>query len=190
MILFSVMTVTPDKVIRTKRRSIEILVDSAGRLVVRAPTKMLDGQINDFLHKKQSWIIKNKELALKNIEKSGNIKIADIPGLKIKAEREITKRAGHFSKISGLRFNKIRISGARRRWGSCSVKNNLAFSWRLILAPTTVIDYVVAHELAHTQEKNHSKKFWDLVKKIYPNYKESRKWLKENPYLLEVDYRE
>ncbi|MBK7452806.1 MAG: M48 family metallopeptidase [Anaerolineales bacterium] len=74
----------------------------------------------------------------------------------------------------------MKISSARTRWGSCSPDGTLNFTWRLVMAPLEVIDYVVIHELAHLRVKNHSSKFWDVVKAIDPQYKEKRKWLREN----------
>ncbi len=72
----------------------------------------------------------------------------------------------------------VRISASRSRWGSCSADNRLAFSWRLMMAPLSVIDYVVVHELAHVREKNHSPRFWSLVGETCPDYKDRRRWLR------------
>ncbi|RLG14554.1 MAG: M48 family peptidase [Candidatus Nanohalarchaeota archaeon] len=94
------------------------------------------------------------------------------------------QRASFFSAVSGLRYRKISISNAKRRWGSCSGKDNLNFNWRLIMAPLDIIDYVVVHELCHIEEKNHSKRFWDKVRNMMPDYKERRAWLKEKGHSL------
>lgn len=83
-----------------------------------------------------------------------------------------------------LPFNRVFIKGQKTRWGSCSQQKNLNFNWRLVMAPLPVLDYIVAHELAHLVEMNHSKKFWDLVELIYPNYKVQKAWLKKNGRLL------
>ncbi len=83
-------------------------------------------------------------------------------------------------------YNKIRITNARTRWGSCSTEGNISFSWRLVMAPQEVVDYVVFHELAHLKERNHGKQFWSLVENICPRYKEHKKWLKDNGYMLDI----
>lgn len=98
----------------------------------------------------------------------------------------ITGRVGLYSTRAGLRHKKIKISGAQKRWGSCSRSGNLNFSWRLVMAPLVVIDYVVAHEVAHLEHPNHSRNFWDKVKALDPDYKQRRKWLRENGHLLEL----
>ncbi|MBI5182139.1 MAG: M48 family metallopeptidase [Nitrospirae bacterium] len=102
------------------------------------------------------------------------------------AYQKIAERVIWHSSLSGLKYNKIRISNALRRWGSCSAKGNLNFSWRLIMSPLRVIDYVVVHELAHIEENNHSKRFWDKVKIMMPDYEQHKEWLKENRHLLDI----
>jgi predicted metal-dependent hydrolase len=86
-----------------------------------------------------------------------------------------------------FRVNKVRITSARTRWGSCSTKNNLNFTYRLSMAPLDVIDYVVVHELVHLKIRNHSKKFWNNLEAIKPGYKVNRKWLREHGALLTLD---
>lgn len=99
---------------------------------------------------------------------------------KREAKKIISERVQYFSKITSLHSKKITITSAQKRWGSCSGRNTLCFSWRLILTPLDIIDYVIVHELSHIAEKNHSKKFWQKVEDIMPNYKQKRLWLKKN----------
>lgn len=82
------------------------------------------------------------------------------------------------SKKMGNTFNKITLKDTKTRWGSCSAKGNLNFSWRLVLAPSSIIDYLCVHEVAHLTEMHHGEKFWQLVERFVPDYKEKRKWLK------------
>ena len=102
------------------------------------------------------------------------------------ARARITERVNFHSTQAGLQYQKIKISSARRRWGSCSRGSNLNFSWRLVMAPPAVIDYVAAHEVAHLEHKNHSRNFWNKVMVLVPDYKYHRKWLRENGHLLEL----
>lgn len=74
----------------------------------------------------------------------------------------------------------LRITGARRRWGSCSTNGTVSFAWRLVMAPEEIIDYVVVHELAHLQEMNHSQRFWEVVAGVLPDYPRRRAWLQEH----------
>jgi len=102
------------------------------------------------------------------------------------ALEKISQRVEFYAKMAGLKYGRIRITDAQKRWGSCSVDNNLNFSWRLIMAPLSAIDYVVVHELAHIEEKNHSKRFWRKVKSLMPDYEKYHQWFKENGHLLKL----
>ena len=78
----------------------------------------------------------------------------------------------------------MRVKRLKSRWGSCSNRGNLNFNWLLILAPPSIVDYVVVHELCHFHHPNHSRAFWDAVRSVLPDYKERRNWLKANTELL------
>jgi len=98
---------------------------------------------------------------------------------KKKAREYLSKRVEFFSRKLSLQPRQVKITSAGKRWGSCSEDNNLSFSFRLIMAPPAVIDYVVVHELMHIREKSHSSRFWKLIEAAMPEYKIHRHWLKE-----------
>jgi predicted metal-dependent hydrolase len=106
---------------------------------------------------------------------------------KEQAMQVITSRVHFFIERLGVSCPIIRITSARTRWGSCSFKGTLSFTWRLVMAPLDIIDYVVLHELVHLKHKNHSKAFWLNVQAYMPDFNERRNWLKENGYLLSLD---
>jgi len=101
-----------------------------------------------------------------------------------RAREIISERVDHYRRQLGLPPIEVRITGAQSRYGSCSADNRLSFSWRLIMAPYPVIDYVIIHEIAHIKHKNHSKRFWDFVESVMPDYRQRRHWLNENNHLL------
>lgn len=103
-----------------------------------------------------------------------------------RAYEKIKERVELYAKKGGFKYNKINITNAQKRWASCSFKKNLNFSWRLIMAPINVIDYVIVHELVHLKEKNHTHSFWKKVKTILPDYEKHKEWLKKNGYLLRI----
>ena len=105
---------------------------------------------------------------------------------KREAKEKITERVDYYSHRFQLFPEGIKITSARFRWGSCSRDNRLSFSWRIIMASLTVIDYILLHELAHLRKKNHSKKFWDYLESVFPGYRKQRHWLRENGHLLQV----
>ena len=105
---------------------------------------------------------------------------------KEKAYEKLLERTVLFANQAGFTFNKIKISNARGRWGSCSYNGNINFSWRLIMAPLEVLDYVVVHELSHLKHRDHSSRFWNRVASIMPDYRIHRQWLKNNGHLLDI----
>lgn len=102
------------------------------------------------------------------------------------ARNHIGRRLLLLSHALSVSFKSFKITRARRRWGSCSSKNMLNFSWRLIQAEPRVIDYVIVHELCHVLIKNHSKSFWQMVEQIIPDYRILRKWLRDHQYLMDL----
>jgi len=102
------------------------------------------------------------------------------------ARRELQTRCMWFSLRTGHVPCTVRITDARKRWGSCTHKGGLNFSWRLVQAPPGIVDYVVVHELVHINQPDHSKKFWGKVGKIMPDYERRRKWLHDNERLLRI----
>ncbi len=94
--------------------------------------------------------------------------------------RQLAKnRLAHYNAVYGFTVNRIAIKDSRSRWGSCSKKGNLNFSYKIALLPLDMADYVIVHELCHLGEFNHSQKFWDLVAQTVPNYKEIKNKFKQ-----------
>lgn len=104
----------------------------------------------------------------------------------LEASRVIAARVNHWMQRTGIYASSMGVTGARRRWGSCSASGALNFTWRLVMAPEDVIDYVVVHELSHIEHLNHSKAFWARVEEIMPDYKIKLKWLRDNSALLKL----
>jgi predicted metal-dependent hydrolase len=102
------------------------------------------------------------------------------------AHTEIHARCMYYLMMTGYSPTSLRISDARQRWGSCTSRGGLNFSWRLIQAPLEIVDYVIVHELVHLKQHDHSKKFWAKVEDLMPDYKRRRNWLRENERLLVI----
>ena len=101
---------------------------------------------------------------------------------KKKAQHYLSERVDFYASMLKLTSGGMRITSAESRWGSCSAANSLSFTFRLMMAPPQVIDYVVVHELMHIREKNHSSKFWALVIEVIPDYKKLRRWLRDHQH--------
>ena len=177
------------EVIRSKRRSIGIEIKQ-NKLIIRAPMQATNEEINETMLKHKAWI--EKHLAKAQVQKqvSSSMKRLTDSEIKMLADRAmevIPERVKHYAPLVGVTYGRITIRNQRSRWGSCSSKGNLNFNCLLMLAPPEVIDSVVVHELCHRKEMNHSDKFYSEVLRVFPDYWNCHKWLKENgPILLEM----
>ena len=104
-----------------------------------------------------------------------------------RAKEKILGRVEEHARELGVKFTAAKIVDNRYRWGSCTVKDNVNFNWRLIKAPMFVIDYVIVHELAHLLETNHSPRFWNIVRASAPTMEKAKAWLKDHGQVLEED---
>ncbi|MCF8482997.1 MAG: M48 family metallopeptidase [Rhodospirillum sp.] len=99
--------------------------------------------------------------------------------LKVRARQEIETRVQTHAAVLGVRPGRITLRDTRTRWGSCSHKGDLSFSWRLVLAPVDIVNYVAAHEVAHLSVFDHSPKFWAVVAHLVTDHEQARSWLKQ-----------
>ena len=105
-----------------------------------------------------------------------------------RAQERIPARTEYFARALGVDFKRVLISDLKVRWGSCTPNSNLNFNWRIIKAPSVVIDYLIVHELAHLIESNHTPRFWNIVSVQVPRAEWAKQWLLENGDLLEIDF--
>ena len=171
-------------VIRSNRKTVAIQVNSDLSVTVRATRSVSEKDIEEILKKKEAWISKHIEKIKETKERveaepTEKLTREKVIALAEEALKVIPERVEYFAKVIGVTYGKITIRNQKTRWGSCSSKGNLNFNCLLMLAPPEVLDYVVVHELCHRKQMNHSKAFWLEVEKVLPNYKEVRKWLKE-----------
>jgi len=213
----------PTKIIRSKRRSIALIIENNGDFIVRAPILADVDSIYKYINQKANWIIKKRIEQIKNqpkplyiednatihiLGKEYTIKITEITRVKvadniiylpsINSKEKLINYLKKFAKITILnlindickkysfKYTSFSINSAKSRWGSCSVKNKLHFTYKLMLCPTKVVEYIVIHELCHTKVKNHREKFWHLVESCYPDYRNCEKWLKQNRAIVEL----
>jgi predicted metal-dependent hydrolase len=131
-----------------------------------------------FIDKHKNWI----EIRISQQWKS-LIDISKIEEYKKQAKEYIPNRVKEIAEKYWYEYNIVKITSAKTRWWSCTSKKNLNFSFRLILTPVEIIDYVIYHELSHLKQMNHSRQFWNEVSIMDIEYKKHDKWLKQNGYL-------
>lgn len=217
------MPIPIDHLIHSRRKTISLAIQPDGTLTVRAPLRMSEIYIREFVQNHAKWIRKHQaqaiaspptpvkhyldgelflylgkeypltiveprkpalafngyqfNLAFYNLLKARQVFVL---WYKAQARTVISERVAFHAKLNKFTYQKIHISSARTRWGSCSANGTLSFTWRLVMAPLEILDYVVVHELVHTQIKNHSRKFWQGLAEILPEYKTHVRWLKQN----------
>ena len=98
----------------------------------------------------------------------------------------ISEKVKYYSQKYNIKYKSIKLSNAKTKWGSCTNRQRLRFSWQIIMAPEDVINYLIIHEITHIQESNHSKKYLEKIKEKEPNYKKYEKWLRKNGSLLHI----
>ena len=165
------------KIIYSERKTIGISVKN-GEVILKAPHKTPRTIISDVLKKHEEWIIKAIEK-----EKIRNLahpepSAEEIKILKKKAKIYFTEKCEYFAKLMNAKYSKITITSAKTRFGSCSSKKSISFSYRLMLYPEEAREYVIVHELAHLFHMNHSRAFYSAIEKYMPDYKERKKLLK------------
>jgi predicted metal-dependent hydrolase len=211
-----------DQLIRSRRKTIALIVTPEGKLVVRAPLRATKVQIQAALDRHAVWIQSKQQEALQlqaqhlpkryqegekfwylgeqytlQITASASKPLSFSSGFILarqslpaagtiftewyrqQARQVIGERVKRYAQQYGYRVERIRFGSARTRWGSCSSRGTLSFTWRLVMAPLPVIDYVILHELAHLEHPNHSPAFWGRVKQLVPDYKQQIAWLKQ-----------
>lgn len=207
-----------DKIIKSRRRTIALVITKNAALEIRAPLNVSLNTIRKFVTKNKVWIEKKKALAKKQfvlpkrfIDEEefmyeGNaykLRISDCENINIssflyfpkkflpqakqhltvwykhRALEKIVERGIYYANITQLKYSAIKLSSAKSIWGSCNTKGSLSINWKLIMAPPTILDYIIVHELVHLVEKNHSKKFWDKVQTILPDYQKQKGWLNQ-----------
>lgn len=166
------------KIIRSGRKSLSLSVDDELNVVVRAPYSANDALINDFVSKNSQWISKAVERKKAYLSRV-NIADNEVESLIRQAKDIIPKRVDYFSSIMNIYPTGIKITKAKKRFGSCNQKNSLCFSCFLMQYPLEAVDYVVVHELAHIRHHNHSAEFYSLIRRYMPDYKQREKLLKE-----------
>ncbi len=219
-----------DRLVRSNRKTIALIIQKDGTFIVRAPHRLSIQRILDVVKGRQAWIetqqasirqsweafhrhsfttgeafyylgniypLEIVETASQALSLDGRfyLRRRDLPQARQvfetwyrqRASEIMTERVGWYAAQYGFSYQRIRLTSALTRWGSCNPKGGLNFTWRLVMAPLAVIDNVVVHELVHTRIRNHSYEFWKQVQNIFPDYKTCDSWLKQNGPRLNLD---
>jgi hypothetical protein len=174
------------EILRSSRRTLALEIRD-GRLLVRAPRRATQAEIEALLEKHCAWIEKHLQRAEAQraaAEALAPLTVEELRALAERALQVIPERVRYYAPKIGVTYGRITIRAQRTKWGSCSAQGNLNFNCLLMLAPPEVLDSIVVHELCHRREMNHSERFYAEVLRVFPDYRKWNKWLKENGPLL------
>ena len=169
----------PYTLVRSRRKTISIVVKSNGEVEVRCPMRCSQREAEAFLVSREDWIRRHLT-AIAERHGGSVLSAGEVKALAEKAAAVLPEKVQHFAEQMDISYGRITIRSQRTRWGSCSAKGNLNFNCLLMLMPEEVQDYVLIHELCHRREMNHSAAFWAEVEQYCPDYRIHRKWLKDN----------
>lgn len=165
--------------IRSKRKTLAIEITREAKLVVRAPMRCPQREIDRFLQQKEQWIVLHMTRMQARRENHPEPSADEEAALRAKAKALLPPLVAHYAALMGVVPTGITITGARTRFGSCSPKNRLSFSFRLMDYPMDAIVYVVVHELAHILHKNHGPDFYKEIERILPDWQARNALLKK-----------
>ena len=172
-------------ILRSKRKTLSLELKDDG-LLVRAPKRMSNWEIQAFILSKKDWIEKHQKIIEERrelLKQYPPYTEDELKALAKRAKEIIPTKVKHYAEIISVSYGRITIRCQKTRWGSCSSKGNLNFNCLLMELPDEIIDSVVIHELCHRKHMNHSKTFYAEVESVFPEYKRCRKWLKENGHI-------
>ena len=170
------MTDIPYTLVRSDRKTLAIQITPAGEVILRCPRRMSKKAAEAFLSEKREWV----EAHRSRCRPLTPLTQAELLWLVDSAKVDLTERTCRLAAQAGVDYGRITIRSQHTRWGSCSSRGNLNFNCLLMLCPEAVRDYVVIHELCHRIHMDHSPSFWAEVEKLCPDYRQHRRWLKEN----------
>ena len=167
------------ELIRSRRKTLALEITRDCRVLVRAPLRLSQAKIDAFVESHAAWIQTHLEQQRQRMASTPPPPTqADIAALKATARAVLPEKVAYWSREMGVRPTGLKITTARKRYGSCSGKNSLCFSCFLMDCPEEAIDLVVVHELCHIKEKNHGPRFYALLEQYLPDYKKRKKLLR------------
>ena len=166
------------ELIRSRRRTLSVEVDAEGKVLVRSPRLMPKRRIDAFVEERADWIERARQRQVIRQQNLPDIREEDKALYVKKAKAVLPPKIEYYARRMGVVPTGLTVTSARTRFGSCSGKNRLSFSWRLMAYPEAAIDYVVVHELAHIRYKDHSRAFYGFIESVLPDYRDRIKLLK------------
>lgn len=167
-----------------RRRNLGIVIDTEGEVEVRIPMRVSYAEAEDFVRERHDWIIKSRGKMLERRKRHEaknweQVKAETDPWIRGRGGELFSEKVTGWAQKMGVEYRRLTIRDTSTRWGSCSSRKNLSFSWKVFVMPERLVDYLVVHELAHLRYMNHSEDFWNLVRTYIPECKSLKKCFEE-----------
>lgn len=171
---------TEYRLIRSDRRSLSLSIEPDGTVLVRAPRRLAKAEIDRFVQSHESWIAAHREKALRRAEfDEVHFSPHQLAELTARAKEYLPGRTAYWASRMGVTPTGIRVTQAKTRFGSCSAKDSISYSCRIMAFSPEAVDYVIVHELAHIRHKNHSREFYAFVARFLPDYRRLQSILRQ-----------
>lgn len=171
------------QIIKTRRKTVSLEVKRDGSVIVRAPLRMPQREIQEFIDSHRGWIEHKCRLMEKRRTQSVSTGAPPVDKISEKEWSRIREvfadRVDYYCKKMDVQVGRITIRNQKTRWGSCSARGNVNFNYQLYYMPPELMDYVIVHELAHRRHMDHSALFWAEVERYCPEYADYREQLKK-----------
>lgn len=173
--------------IRQSKRAkhIRLSIKADGTVVVTQPIGVSRAYIEKIIIEKKQWIVRKMHF-LENNAVQHRSSLAEYKKSRTETLSRVQSRVEYYNTLYGYAYKRISVRNQQLRWGSCSRRGNLNFNYRIVNLPQNLMDYIIVHELCHLAELNHSVKFWKLVERAIPRYKECRNELRQHRLLAET----
>lgn len=165
--------------IRSNRKTVALQINAEGELIVRAPMRFSERKISKLVEEHASWIEKKTAESIERKNNHPELSKEEIAAYKKEARELLPTLTKKYAEIMDVEYSTVKITSAQKRFGSCSGKNGICYSYILMQYPIEAIEYVVVHELAHTVHHDHGRAFYDLIARYLPDYKQREKLLKK-----------
>lgn len=191
-----------EKLIRSRSNWIREKLNIQSHIVIQRPKEMVSGESFSYLGRnyrlkmirgessevklKNGYLTLTHDKNLTDVQRDNFVRQSLQSWYQFRALEKLREKVSRYEKLVGVQSKSVSINDFKSRWGSCSVPGDLRFNWRIIMAPNSIVDYVVVHELSHLLHHDHSEKFWKTIGHVISDYAYRRQWLRTNGHILIV----
>lgn len=189
-----------EKLIRSRSDWIREKLNIQSHIVIQRPKEMVSGESFSYLGRnyrlkmirgessevklKNGYLTLTHDKNLTDVQRDNFVRQSLQSWYQFRALEKLREKVSRYEKLVGVQSKSVTVHDFKSRWGSCSISGDLRFNWRIIMAPNSIVDYVVVHELSHLLHHDHSEKFWKTIESLISEYRQRKQWLRLNGHVL------